>query len=193
MERTPVARHGGATGFNPPPGVTIHQIPAEKNIGTMMLAGELDAALYYLTDPHLVHRSAIDLHAHPGIKTLFPDPAAEAFATIARPDSSRSTTAMVRRDVFEKDPWVVLNLIKAFNKANAIANERRVEQVADHLAAGLLSGDAKTPGDPSRGQGQPQGDRDHRAIFTGAGADPAAYRDRRALRSKRAGDVTARR
>jgi 4,5-dihydroxyphthalate decarboxylase len=52
---------------------------------------------------------------------------------------------VVRRDVFEKEPWVVLNLIKAFNRANEIANERRVEHVADHLAAGLLSGDAKMP------------------------------------------------
>lgn len=50
----------------------------------------------------------------------------------------------MRRDVFEKEPWVVLNLIEAFNRANDVANERRIEHVADHLAAGLLSGDAKT-------------------------------------------------
>ena len=51
----------------------------------------------------------------------------------------------MRRDVFEKEPWVALNLIKAFNRANDIANAQRVEHVADHLATGLLSGDAKTP------------------------------------------------
>ena len=39
MERVPDHSHGGATGFEPPPGVTIHQIPAEKSLGGMMLSG----------------------------------------------------------------------------------------------------------------------------------------------------------
>ena len=51
MERTPEKSHGGATGFKPPPGVVVNQIPADKSIGTMMLAGELDAALHYLPEP----------------------------------------------------------------------------------------------------------------------------------------------
>ena len=51
MERTPEKSHGGATGFKPPPGVTVNQIPADKSIGSMMLAGELDAALHYLVRP----------------------------------------------------------------------------------------------------------------------------------------------
>ena len=34
MERTPDHSHGGATGFKPPPGVTINQIPPEKSIGS---------------------------------------------------------------------------------------------------------------------------------------------------------------
>src|ERR1043166_4036765 len=36
MERTPSHSHRGAIGFSPPPGVTINQIPPEKNIGSMM-------------------------------------------------------------------------------------------------------------------------------------------------------------
>src|SRR5262249_55772951 len=48
MERPPALSHGGATGFVPPPGVTLHTIPAEKNIGTMMAAGEIDATLLYI-------------------------------------------------------------------------------------------------------------------------------------------------
>ncbi len=44
----------------------------------------------------------------------------------------------MRRDVFEKEPWVALNLIKAFNRANEIADAQRVAHVADHLAAGLI-------------------------------------------------------
>ena len=51
----------------------------------------------------------------------------------------------MRRDIFEKEPWVALNLMKAFNQANDIADAQRLAHVADHLATGLLSGDAKTP------------------------------------------------
>src|SRR5712692_11668951 len=77
MERVPTHSHAGATAFKPPPGVTIRQIPAEKNIGSMMLAGELDATLHYITHHNLVDRSKADLDNHPDIKPLFADPVAE--------------------------------------------------------------------------------------------------------------------
>jgi len=146
MERTPDKSHGGATGFRPPPGVTVNQIPADKSIGSMMLMGELDATLHYLSGRNLVDRSRADLASHPDFKTLFPDPVAEGIRyyrkTRLLPINHQT---VVRRDVFEKEPWVALNLLKAFTKANDIANTQRVAHVEDHLATGLLSGDAKTP------------------------------------------------
>src|SRR6266478_2826146 len=42
MERVPTHSHAGGTGFKPPPGVTIHQIPIEKSIGSMTVSGELE-------------------------------------------------------------------------------------------------------------------------------------------------------
>src|SRR5579871_6108698 len=45
MERVPDKSHGGATGFRPPAGVTVNQIPASTNIGEMLVRGELDATL----------------------------------------------------------------------------------------------------------------------------------------------------
>src|SRR5258705_1873742 len=39
MERPPSHSHGGATGFKPPPGLTVHPIPVEQKIGTIMAAG----------------------------------------------------------------------------------------------------------------------------------------------------------
>src|SRR6204780_1370504 len=36
MERGATHTHAGAVGFKPPPGVTIHQIPPEKSLGSMM-------------------------------------------------------------------------------------------------------------------------------------------------------------
>ncbi|MGA7787832.1 MAG: hypothetical protein WCA56_06675 [Xanthobacteraceae bacterium] len=146
MERTPDRSHGNATGFTPPPGVTVNQIPADKSIGSMMLAGELDAVLHYLSGRNLVDRSRADLANDPDFKYLFPDPIAEGIRFYRKTGLLPiNHQAVVRRDVFEKEPWVVLNLIKAFSRANEIANAQRVEHVADHLATGLLAGDARTP------------------------------------------------
>jgi hypothetical protein len=61
MERVADKSHGGATGFKPPAGVTVHQIPASTNIGEMLVSGELDATLLYITHRNLVDRSRIDL------------------------------------------------------------------------------------------------------------------------------------
>src|SRR5580765_3948699 len=43
MERVPSHSHRGLVGFEPPPGVVIRQVPAEKNLGGMIVAGEIDA------------------------------------------------------------------------------------------------------------------------------------------------------
>jgi 4,5-dihydroxyphthalate decarboxylase len=146
MERTPEMSHGGATGFTPPPGVVVKQIPADKSIGSMMLAGELDAVLHYLANRNLVDRSRADLASHPDFKYLFPDPIAEGIRFYRKTGLFPiNHQAVVRRDIFEKEPWVVLNLIKAFNRANEIANAQRLDHVDYHLATGLLAGDAKTP------------------------------------------------
>jgi 4,5-dihydroxyphthalate decarboxylase len=145
MERTPEMSHGGATGFTPPAGVVVNQIPADKSIGSMMLDGELDAVLHYLSGRNLVDRSRADLAHNPDFKYLFADPIAEGVRFYKKTGLLPiNHQTVVRRDVFEKEPWVALNLVKAFNRANELANEQRVEHVADHLAAGLLSGDAKT-------------------------------------------------
>ena len=146
MERTPDKSHGGATGFKPPPGVTVNQIPADKSMGSMLLAGELDAALHYLSGNNLVDRSRADLINNPEFKYLFPDSVAEGIRYFRKTGIYPiNHQAVVRRDVYEKDPWVAQNLLKAFVAANDIANQRRQQHVEYHLAAGLLSGDAKTP------------------------------------------------
>jgi 4,5-dihydroxyphthalate decarboxylase len=145
MERTPEKSHGGATGFKPPPGVVVNQIPADQSIGSMMLKGELDAVLHYLSGRNLVDRSRADLANHPDFKYLFPDPIAEGIRFYRKTGLLPiNHQALMRHEIFEKEPWVALNLIKAFNRANDIANAQRVAHVADHIAAGLLAGDAET-------------------------------------------------
>jgi 4,5-dihydroxyphthalate decarboxylase len=144
MERVPSHSHRSAIGFTAPPGVTIHQIPAEKNIGSMMLSGELDAALHYIVDPNLVDRSTADLWHHPDIKPLFPDPVAEGVRYYRKTGLLPINHGMVvKREIVDRNPWVLLNLLKAFERANAVAERERSEQVAYHIATGLLPTDAK--------------------------------------------------
>jgi len=143
MERTPDHSHGGATGFTPPPGVTVHQIPAEKSIGTMMLSGELEVALHYLINRNLVDRSTVDLWNHPDFKPLFPDVVAEGVRYFRKTGLYPINHAMViRRTIAEKHPWTVLNLLKAFDEAGRIADVRRMEHVEYHLRAGLIPPEA---------------------------------------------------
>jgi 4,5-dihydroxyphthalate decarboxylase len=139
MERTPDISHAGATGFTPPPGVTIHQIPAEKNIGSMMLSGELDAALHYLRETNLVDRSTADLWHHPDIKSVFPDPMAEGIRYFRKTGIYPINHGMViKREIVEKNPWVVLNLYKAFERANDLADQIRMEELEYHIATGKI-------------------------------------------------------
>ena len=144
MERTPANSHQAAVGFTAPPGVTIEQIPAEKSIGGMMLSGELHAVMHYLSGDNLVDRSRADLWNHPDIKPLFPDPAAEGGRYYNKTGLFPINHGMViKREIAERHPWVVLNLLKAFKRANEIANQERMEHAEYHLAAGLLGKDAK--------------------------------------------------
>ena len=144
MERMPSHSHRGALGFTSPPGVTINQIPAEKSLGGMMLSGELDAALHYVVDPNLVDRSTADLWNHPDIRPLFADPVAEGIRYYRKTGILPINHGMViRREIAEKHPWTVLNLLKAFEQANDIANRERVEHAEYHLATGLLPREAR--------------------------------------------------
>jgi 4,5-dihydroxyphthalate decarboxylase len=142
MERVPARSHAGAIGFKAPPGVTINQIPPEKSIASMMLSGELDACMAYFGNPGLIDRSDVDLANHPDIKPLFPDPDAEGIRYYKKSGIFPINHGMVvKRALFEREPWVVLNILKAFNEANDIAEAERREHVAYHLETGLVPPD----------------------------------------------------
>ena len=143
MERLPGQSHGGATGFTPPPGVVVNQIPAETNIGEMMLAGALDATLLFIRTANLIDRSTVDLYERPEIEPLFRDPAAEGLRYYRKTGIYPINHGLViRRAVAEKHPWAVLNIYQAFVRANALADQRRLEHIEYYRAAGLISEDA---------------------------------------------------
>src|SRR2546423_1263925 len=111
MERNPEKSHGGATGFSPP-GVRLHYIPPNTNIGEMLVRGELDGALLYLVHPNLIDRSTLDVS---GVtRHLFPYPAAEGRRFYAKTGLFPiNHTVVVRRSLLERHPWVPLNLYSA--------------------------------------------------------------------------------
>jgi 4,5-dihydroxyphthalate decarboxylase len=144
MERPPSRSHGGATGFKPPPGVTVNQIPADKNIGSMMLSGELQAVMFYLVDPNLIDRSTADLHNHPDIRPLFPDPAAEGVRYYRKTGIYPINHGMViKRELAERHPWAVTNILKVFQRANEVAERHRIEQAEYYFEAGILPASAR--------------------------------------------------
>lgn len=141
MERVPERSHAGAIGFVAPPGVTINQIPPDKSIASMMLAGELDGYMAYFRkqSADMIDRSYGDLENHPDIKPLFADPAAEGARYYKKTGIFPINHGMaIKRGVFEREPWVVLNIIKAFAAANDIVEAERAEHATYHFETGLV-------------------------------------------------------
>jgi 4,5-dihydroxyphthalate decarboxylase len=125
--------------------VKLSYIPNDTDMGEMLLKGKLDGALRYLAGTNnLVDRSSVDLYRHPDFKTLFPDPHAEGVKFYQKTGIYPINHGMViRRAVAEQHPWVVLNIFKAFQKANDLAEKTRREAVEYHLETGLLAPEAR--------------------------------------------------
>jgi 4,5-dihydroxyphthalate decarboxylase len=140
MERNDEHSQGAATGFRPPKDVKLSYIPNDSSLGQMMVEGKLDGALRYLAGTNnLVDRSNIDLYRHPDFKTLFPDPHAEGVRYYQKTGIYPINHGMViKRAIAEKHPWAVLNIFKAFQKANDMAEKARMEAMEYHLETGLI-------------------------------------------------------
>jgi 4,5-dihydroxyphthalate decarboxylase len=144
MERVADKSHGGATGFKPPAGVTVHQIPASTNIGEMLVSGELDATLLYLTHRNLVDRSRIDLSVDKRVRALFPDRAAEGRRYYAKTGIYPiNHTVVIRRPLVEKHPWIALNLYSAFAAARAEVLSAGSTALASHFETGVIGEDVR--------------------------------------------------
>ena len=144
MERPPEKSHGGSTGFAPPPGVKLNYIPPTTNIGEMLLKGELDATILYLSGTNLVDRSRADLASSPKVRTLFPDPAAEGQRYFAKTGIYPINHGVViRRSLLDNHPWLALNLFAAFRAARAEGATRGQQYLRSYFEVGTLGEDVK--------------------------------------------------
>jgi 4,5-dihydroxyphthalate decarboxylase len=144
MERTPEGSHGGATGFQPPPGLRFQYIPPHKNIGQMLVDGELDATAFYVGHVNLFDRSSIDLDRHPRARRLFPSPAAEGARYFQKTGIQPINHGMVmRRSLVERYPWAPLNIYQAFLQAKDEVRAQTQELVEPYFKLGLLSPEAR--------------------------------------------------
>lgn len=151
MERGPEKSHGGATGFKPPEGVRLNQIGAGTNIGEMLVNGELDATLLYITNRNLVDRSTIDMDSVEVVKPLFQDKQAETRRYFANTGIYPINHAVViRRDLYEKHPWLALNLYHAFVAAKKEVERDSAENLQAYFDTGLIdsAGRQGLQGDP---------------------------------------------
>jgi 4,5-dihydroxyphthalate decarboxylase len=103
---------------NPPPHVDVQQLPADQTLGPCLEAGEIDALFSALVPPSLLEGSA-------NVRRLFED-----FETVERAYFERTGifpimhTFIMRRDVYQENPWIARSLYDAFLAAKDHAAER---------------------------------------------------------------------
>ncbi len=122
MARSAKYSHAGAVGgLRLPPELKLNY--ATKDLGTMLLNGELEAAHYQFGAS--IDRAKVDVTDHPKLRYLFPDRTTEAARYYKKYGFFPAHhLTVVRESVLEKDPWVAINLFEAFEKSKALAMER---------------------------------------------------------------------
>jgi 4,5-dihydroxyphthalate decarboxylase len=139
MERSADRSLGGATQFQPPPGLRFSYLADSQSLDRMLLDGELDVLFHYITARNLVDRSRADLGSDRRVRPLFPDVAAESARYYAQTSIYPvNHCVVVRRSIVERYPWVALNLFDAFQAAAEMVRRRSFETLAPYFAAGLV-------------------------------------------------------
>jgi len=107
-----------------PPEIRLENIPEDKTLSRMLEVGEIDAIYSPRTPSSLSHGTG-------NVRLLFED-----YETVEREYYQRTKifpimhTVVIRREVYEKDPWVAQSLYKAFVLAQREAYEDLYETAA---------------------------------------------------------------
>ena len=105
--------------FTPPPGLNITQVPLDKSLEDMLVAGEIDALL----SPDLIRPLT---RGDKRVGRLFPNYKAEEMAFYRTTGIFPIMHVVgIKQEIVEKrHPWVAINMYKAFEQAKALAMQR---------------------------------------------------------------------
>src|SRR5205823_13200272 len=133
-----------STVFEHPKCLKFQHIPETENIGSMLLAGKIDASLLYLNEVNLVDRSRVELRNRTEVRTLFKDPAAEGIRYYKKTGFYPINHCVVfKREVAEKYPWAVLNVFKALEEAKNQVRDAGRAAASVYFDLGLVPLDEK--------------------------------------------------
>lgn len=125
MERRPEQSHGGSTGFVAPEGVRLTYVPAETSLASMLMAGELDAILFYPQMLDAIDRKPEGQREAMRARSLFRDPRAEGeryFAATGIVPINHGV--VVRRSLCEAHPHLADELYSALVTSRDLGGER---------------------------------------------------------------------
>lgn len=107
-----------------PPEVDVRAVPPDRTLSDLLVAGEIDA----IYSPRTPRPFA---EGRPEVRRLFPDPRTEEERYFARTGIFPIMhTVVLRRDVYERRPWLAVSLYKAFEQARAQVADRIGETAA---------------------------------------------------------------
>lgn len=104
--------------FEPAAWMKVRRVPKGKDLDRMLVAGELEGALYPETLPSIRNRS-------PRVALLFPN-SKEAEIDYYRKSGIFPImhTVVIKNESLQKHPWAAVNVLRAFQKAKEICYER---------------------------------------------------------------------
>jgi 4,5-dihydroxyphthalate decarboxylase len=124
--------------------VKFQYIPADKSIGSMMMNDELDATLLYINRPSMVDRSTVAFENNPKVRPLFADAQFEAQRYYGHTGIFPINHGLVlRRALYERHPWLALNIYNAFRLAKEQVIQRTLELASTHIELGWLPDNAE--------------------------------------------------
>lgn len=139
MERNDNRSHGHTSGFHAPPGVSVSPVPLNTNLGEMLLNGEIDGIVHYIAHNNLVDRSRVDLGADPRVKFLFEDREAESARYFKKTGIFPiNHIIVIKRSVYEQNPWIALNLYSGFVAAMDQVRKDSLAWMAPYYEMGLV-------------------------------------------------------
>ena len=139
--RTKELSHGGALGLDnqPPVGVEHHWLTVDQAMDIMLDRGEIDAstairpgAPVTVGDPNVIDRhGGTQIQGNPNIKKLLPDNGKGVIYDYYAKTGFYHCNhhVIIQRRIVEENPWVPMELFKAFQRSKEVAYERAAKQL----------------------------------------------------------------